>query len=74
MEDFVDHLLALLIRDVDPAAEKVPGRNAELCAGFNEAEEGVAAIAANITAGSDAGLPPCPCPGFYPGNYGRSAG
>jgi len=46
-------------RNGEPCAEVVPEGDAELGAGLAEAEEGVAAIAADIAAGSAADFSPC---------------
>ena len=45
--------------DVEPAAEVVPERDAELVAGLHQAEEGVAAVAAGLRAGATADFAPC---------------
>src|SRR5271168_4176573 len=43
---------------LQPAAQIIPHRYAELVAGFGEAQKRIAAIAADIAAGSGADLPP----------------
>src|SRR5262249_36538052 len=42
--------------DGEPCAEVVPERDAELCAGLGETEEGVAAVSASIGAGATTDL------------------
>lgn len=45
--------------DLEPATQIIPDRDAEFVTSLGEAEEGIAAIAADVASCAGADLPPC---------------
>jgi hypothetical protein len=58
-DDFGQGWDGLGARDGEAVAKVIPERNFELCAGFDEAEEGIAAVPTDVAASAGADLSPC---------------